>query len=255
MKLSSRKQLLKEAEDVLRQIRNENKQNLNEGLLYSIWSKIADKLPFAAGTIGVLMAGLGRSGNASEYPGLSLFLFAAIAAAGAGMGIDALLKRYFQNRFFDKELQPIIDEMMRAVSQDKPLYNHAINIKKINDEIRKIEADHASVKKGSRGAPDIRKELNKKKAELELQVYEINKKIKARINTVMNKYGGNEKFVKAMFNIDPYSYAGELSPDYYKRIVKDRIAGAIYVSDAEIDSIKKDAKKMEESIKKRHDLL
>jgi hypothetical protein len=58
-----------------------------------------------------------------------------------------------------------------------------------------------------------------------------------------------------MFNIDPYSYAGELSPDYYKRIVKDRIAGAIYVSDAEIDSINKDAKKMEESIRKRHNLL
>jgi hypothetical protein len=37
--------------------------------------------------------------------------------------------------------------------------------------------------------------------------------------------------------------------------VKDRIAGAIYVSDAEIDSINKDAKKMEESIRKRHNLL
>ena len=254
MKLSSRKQLLKEAEDILHQIRNENKQNLNEGILYAIWSKIADKLPFAAGTIGVVMAGLGRSGNASEYPGLSLFLFAAIAA-GAGMGIDVFLRKYFQNRFFDKKLQPIIDEMMRAVSQDKPLYNHAVNIKKINDEIRKIEADHSSVKKGSKGAPDIRKELNKKKEELELQVYEINKKIKARINTVMNKYGGNEKFVNAMLSIDPDSYAGELSPSYYKGIVKDRIAGAIYVSDAEIDSIKKDAKKMEESIRKRHNLL
>ena len=255
MKLSSRKELLKEAEEVLRQIRNENKENLNEGVLYAIWSKIADKLPFAAGTIGILLAALGKSRQTSEYPGLAVFLLAAIAAVGAGMGIDTLLRKYFQNRFFDKELQPIIDEMMRVVSQDKPIYNHAMNIKKINDEIRKIEAEYESVKKGSRGAPDIRKELNKKKEELKLQVFEINKKIKARINTVMNKYGGNEKFVKAMISIDPHSYAGELSPDYYKYVVKDRIAGAINISDTEIDSINKDAKKMEESIRKRHNLL
>jgi hypothetical protein len=44
MKLSSRKELLNEAEEVLRQIRNENKQNLNEGVLYNIWSKIVDKI-------------------------------------------------------------------------------------------------------------------------------------------------------------------------------------------------------------------
>ena len=61
MKLSSRKELLNEAEEVLRQIRNENKQNLNEGVLYNIWSKIVDKIEDHAETLFLLPLAAGKA--------------------------------------------------------------------------------------------------------------------------------------------------------------------------------------------------
>lgn len=259
MKLSPRKQLLKEADEVLRQIRNETKQNLNEGVLYSIWAKIVDKIEDSAETMMLLPLAAGKAAAVLIATGQTWVIPVLIAALGAAMGIsslDGLLTNYFQSRHFDKKLKPIIDELIPIFAKDAPINAHIANIRRINKEMSDIQAKYGSVKKYSKGAPEVRKSLDKKQDELRNEIRALERKIRNRFTLVMRKTGMDKKFMDAMPDSDTFAGSGYSgSPEGYKEDVRDAIIKAIEPTSSELESIQSDVKQMKESIRKRKNLV
>jgi hypothetical protein len=258
MKLSSRKELLNEAEEVLRQIRNENKQNLNEGFLYNIWSKIIDKIDDQAETLFLLPVAAGKVIAPLIATGQVWIIPILLAVVGAAMGfgaLDDLLRKYFQSRYFDKKLKPIVDELIPIFSKDAPINAHMANIRKINNEIEEIEKQYGSIKKYSKGSPEIRKALSKKEQEMKDEIRGLESKIRDRFTLVMRKTGMNKKFMSSM--PDKGTFAGDKfgSPERYKADVRDAVLKAIEPTSSELQSIQRDVKQMKESVRKRKNLL
>ena len=258
MKLSSRKELLNEAEEVLRQIRNENKQNLNEGVLYNIWSKIVDKIEDHAETLFLLPLAAGKAAAILIATGQAWVVPVLLAALGAAIGIgslDNLLRNYFQSKYSDEKLKPIIDELIPIFSKDAPINAHMANIRKINDEIKEIQKQYGSVKKYSKGSPEIRKALSKKEQELKDEIRGLENKIRDRFTLVMRKTGMNKKFMASMPDKDTFAGDKFGSPERYKADVRDAVLKAIEPTSSELQSIQRDVKQMKESVRKRKNLL
>ncbi len=258
MKLSSRKELLNEAEEVLRQIRNENKQNLNEGVLYNIWSKIVDKIEDHAETLFLLPLAAGKAAAILIATGQGWVVPVLLAALGAAIGIgslDNLLRKYFQSKYSDEKLKPIIDELIPIFSKDAPINAHMANIRKINDEIKEIQKQYGSVKKYSKGSPEIRKALSKKEQELKDEIRGLENKIRDRFTLVMRKTGMNKKFMASMPGKDTFAGDKFGSPERYKADVRDAVLKAIEPTSSELQSIQRDVKQMKESVRKRKNLL
>jgi hypothetical protein len=258
MKLSSRKELLNEAEEVLRQIRNENKQNLNEGVLYNIWSKIVDKIEDHAETLLLLPLAAGKAATILIATGQGWVVPILLAALGAAIGIgslDNLLRKYFQSKYSDEKLKPIIDELIPIFSKDAPINAHMANIRKINDEINEIQKQYGSVKKYSKGSPEIRKALSKKEQELKDEIRGLENKIRDRFTLVMRKTGMDKKFMASMPGKDTFAGDKFGGIQRYKGDVRDAVLKSIEPTSSELQSIQRDVKQMKESVRKRKNLL
>ena len=239
----------------LKDILNEtqSKQNLDEGLLYRIWrgmvdvtnSETAMLLPFAAGKAAAILLATGNSA-------LILPLLA-VTAAGMGLGkIDGLLQKYFRSKYFDKNLQPIVDELIPAIANDGPIKQHMENIKRIKNELEKVGAEFEAVPKRSKGAPEKRRMIKMKQEQLDNELSELSKKINARLSVVMKKTGATQK-IKSALPKDKDSFAGDKwgDEDSYRQDVKDKIMTALEPDKSDIQAIKKDTAQMKESIERK----
>lgn len=258
MKLSSRKELLNEAEEVLRQIRNKNKQNLNEGLLYKIWSKIVDKVEEHGETLSILPAAAGTAIAAIISTGNLWMIPVVVAVVGAAMGVgslDDLLRKYFQSKYSDEKLKPIIDELIPVFSKDGPINAHMANIRRINNELKDVEKQYGSVKKYGKGSPEERKVLDKKSQELRNELSGLQQKIQDRFSLIMRTSGMNKKFMAAMPEPDTFAGGKFGSPERYKADVRNAVIKAIEPTSSELQSIQSDVKQMKESIRKRNNFV
>ena len=243
----------------LKDILNEtqSKQKIDEGFLYRIWRGIVDAtnsetaalLPAGAGTVSAaLIAG---GGGALVIPLL------AVVAAGMGLGkIDDLLQKYFRSRYFDKNLQPIVDELIPAIANDGPIKQHMENIKRIKNELEKVGAEFDAVPKRSKGAPEKRRIIKMKREQLDDELSELSKKINTRLSVVMKKTGATQK-IKSALPKDPDSFAGDKWRDEgsYRRDVKAKIMAALEPNSADIQAIKRDTAQMQESIQRKYGSL
>jgi len=239
----------------LKDILNETqpKQNLNEGFLYRIWRAIVDAtngesaalLPIGAGKASAVLIAAGS--------GALVIPLLAVTAAGMGLGkIDDLLQKYFRSRYFDKNLQPIVDELIPAISNDGPIKQHMENIKRIKNELEKVDSEFAAVPKRSKGAPEKRRIIKMKREQLDDEFSELSKKINTRLSVVMKKTGATQK-IKSALPKDPDSFAGDKwgDEDSYRRDVKNKIMAALEPNTADIQAIKRDTAQMKESIERK----
>ena len=242
----------------LKDILNETeKQNLNEGLVYRIWRGIVDAtnsetamfLPLAAGKAVAILIATGTT--------WIILPLLAVVAAGMGLGkIDDLLQKYFRSKYFDKNLQPIVDELIPAIANDGPIKQHMENIKRIKNELEKIDAEYNAVPYGSKGAPEKRKMIQMKRKQIADELKELSETLNTRFSLVMKKTGATQK-IKSAIPKDRDSFAGDKWGDekFYRADVKDKVMSALEPDNSEIAAIKKDSAQMKESIQKKYGSL
>lgn len=243
----------------LKDILNEtqSKQKIDEGFLYRIWSKIVDAtssestllLPIGAGTVSATLI---STGNAW----LILPLLAIVAGA-MGLGkIDDLLRTYFRSKYFDKNLQPIVDELIPAISNDGTIKQHMENIKRIKNELEKIGNEYQDVPRRSKGAPEKRRTIQTKREQLDGELMELSKKLNTRISAVMKNTGATQK-IKSALPTDKDSFAGDKWGDekFYRADVKDKVMAALEPNSSELNAIQRDIDQMKESIQRKHGSL
>lgn len=229
------------------------KQNLNEGFVYRIWSKIVD----AARSENMLLlpVGAGKAAAALTAMGAGWVVIPLLGAVAAAMGVDKLddiLRDYFRSKYFDKNMQPIVDELAKSIVNDGPIKQHMSNIKRITDDLKKADSELGGIRKWSRGAPKKREGLMQIRKKLDDELRGLSKKINTRLSVVMRATGATQK-IKAALPTDKDSFAGDRWGDeqFYRQDVKDAVMKAIEPTSGDISVIQQDVSQMKESIQRK----
>lgn len=258
MKLSSRQQLLKEADVILRQIREEQKnirntEQLNEGALYNIWKKFVNVVRpvsiFLAAGVGLTALSSSRTqvmlGKPSNFPITDpLALVAATAALISVIAtepIDKVLSNYFQSKHFDEKYRPILDELTKRIS----------NNPKIRQVIAKLTYLQQQYKDLNKLQGGFRSDESDKIYDA---LFATEKEMNKLFDDVMNDPELMKKFIDGLPS-DERSFAGEIGVKGYKEMMKKELLSQIKPTTDELVAINTDmnkkVKSMQESIKRR----
>lgn len=241
MKLSSRNQLLKEADEVLRQIREEqksinNRGQLNEGVLYNIWKKFVDISSPVGGVLalGSILPAIVKTPTAQVGPPVShpLALVTLGAVGISVLGAQALhkvLANYFQSKYFDEKYKPFIDELVSRISSNEKVKKAISKLTYLKNKYEKLQS-----KEITRDSFDS--------ADAYDAMMDCEKELDRLFNSVLNDPELMRKFTDALPS-DKRSFAGEAGLKGYKDMIKKEILSKIEPTTDELAAIVADVKK------------
>lgn len=269
VKLSTRRELLEEAKDEIKWLEVESKlgnyssEVLNEGVLYDMWKKFLRlasigprnkkswksyvveyfKSLFAWASAVSVSTTIGSAINAKF--GLLVGVLALASYVGRDH-INYLLAKYFQDRYFDEHLKPIVDELIPIIQSNENMKLQSASIHSLMDEIIELRTQHSEIEPGTVNAATRRRDIDRRMGEIRKQILKIQHEMNKCFDEIFRDSKFQEKF-KDQVPPDKHSFAGELSSAKWQVELRKAVMASILPPDSEISAIQNDMRMIVDS--------
>lgn len=204
-------------------------QNLNEGVLYNIWKKVMDTIERS----GLEIIGIATAAIAIFFSPIALPIGVILMEVAANAGdFRVTAEKYFANRYFDKKIMPVIQELVKELAS--------------NSEIKNLISKFSKMKSSGDSAQISSYEYK-----------EMSKTIDEVMSSSLDKILNSPKFKNRLDSLMPdRDSAGGKSNTQFNladdkiKWVKQYIIDTMKANPTEYNTIKSDAKEMRESLKR-----
>lgn len=205
------------------------RRNLNEGVLYNIWKKVMDTVERS----GLEIIGIATAAIAIFFSPIALPIGLILMDVAYNAGdFRVTAEKYFANRYFDKKIMPVIQELIKEMSS--------------NSEIKNLISKFSKIK-----SSDDNKSISSS------EYKEMSSKIDGVLSSSLDKILNSPKFKDKLDSLIPdRDSAGGKSNTQFNladdkiKWIKQYIIDNMKASPSEYNAIKSDAKEMRESLKR-----